>query len=83
MVPENARIVVMWSQSAARNRVDAIMEKCKNTLLVGPRNNIVKTRMDGRYGIGPTSVITKALVAGVKLPEFNQKVLRMVDMAGD
>lgn len=36
----------------------------------------------GYYRKGPSSVIDKVLVAGVKLPKLEQNIPHMVDMAG-
>lgn len=78
MATEVARIVTMWNQSTAPDRADAVCGNLLGYFESGPTKQHFQPEF-WRYRDRPASVIMKALTVGVKLPEFVQRVVSMLD----
>lgn len=72
----------MGNQPTALGRVGAVNGKLQEYLASGPIKHYFQDEF-GRYGKWPTSVITRALAAGMKPLEFKRNFVHMVDMTGD
>lgn len=72
------------NQPTTRDRVGDVYGKLQEEYFTSaPTKKHDFTDEYGRYRKGPASVVPKTPVAGVKPPEFKQKVLHVVDMAGN
>ena len=64
----------MRNQRTARDRVDAMFVNLEEYFGTGPAQKLFKDEW-GQYKKGPASIITNAMVAGLKPPEFKTKVI--------
>ena len=80
VAPEVARILTMGNEPEAMDRVDAVFGKLEEYFATGPAEKLFRDDQ-GCYRKGPASMITKALVDGVKPPELKRKVINMLSLS--
>lgn len=72
-------MVAMGNQLIMCDRVEGVHDICRSPLRVAQRKS--KHMGDKRGATLPASVISMALVAGIRRPELKQEVLKTLDMA--